>query len=59
MTCNKKLGLLGFTCRCGGQFCPSHRHSDTHDCDYDYKKEAMKQLSSTLTKVSGSKLEKL
>ena len=36
-TCKKKLGLTGFTCRCGGLFCSIHRYSDKHQCDFDYK----------------------
>merc|ERR1719237_837900 len=32
----KKLGLTGFTCRCGGLFCSIHRYSDKHQCDFDY-----------------------
>jgi hypothetical protein len=35
--CKKKLGLLGFDCRCGHVFCTSHRHPDTHVCSVDYK----------------------
>merc|ERR1712012_1503986 len=33
----KKVGLTGFTCRCGGLFCSIHRYSDKHDCNFDYK----------------------
>ena len=36
-TCKKKVGLTGFTCRCGGLFCSIHRYSDKHQCDFDYK----------------------
>merc|ERR1711936_1425680 len=32
----KKVGLTGFTCRCGGLFCSIHRYSDKHDCTFDY-----------------------
>mmetsp|Transcript_1052 Transcript_1052/g.1534 ORF Transcript_1052/g.1534 Transcript_1052/m.1534 type:complete len:162 (+) Transcript_1052:169-654(+) len=35
--CKKKLGLLGFDCRCGHVFCSAHRHPDTHTCTIDYK----------------------
>ena len=35
--CKKKVGLTGFTCRCGGLFCSIHRYSDKHQCDFDYK----------------------
>ena len=36
-SCKKKVGLTGFTCRCGGLFCSIHRYSDKHQCDFDYK----------------------
>ncbi|PIM97766.1 putative Zn-finger protein [Handroanthus impetiginosus] len=35
--CKKKVGLLGFECRCGGTFCGMHRHPETHSCTLDYK----------------------
>ena len=35
--CKKKVGLTGFTCRCGGLFCSIHRYSDKHECKFDYK----------------------
>lgn len=37
LSCKKKLGLTGFTCRCGGLFCGLHRYSDKHTCSFDYK----------------------
>merc|ERR1719411_1971567 len=36
-SCKKKVGLTGFTCRCGGLFCSIHRYSDKHECNFDYK----------------------
>lgn len=35
--CRKKVGLTGFKCRCSGMFCGSHRYSDMHSCNFDYK----------------------
>ncbi|XP_044447346.1 zinc finger A20 and AN1 domain-containing stress-associated protein 12, partial [Triticum aestivum] len=35
MACKKKVGLLGFACRCGGTFCSLHRYVDGHACDFD------------------------
>ncbi|XP_050238036.1 zinc finger A20 and AN1 domain-containing stress-associated protein 12-like [Mercurialis annua] len=37
-SCNKKLGLLGFSCRCGKVFCGTHQYADEHCCSFDYKK---------------------
>jgi hypothetical protein len=35
----KKVGLPGFVCHCG-MFCPMHRHTDKHACDFDFKRAA-------------------
>lgn len=35
--CQKKVGYLGFTCRCKYVFCGAHRHFTEHNCDFDYK----------------------
>jgi predicted nucleic acid binding AN1-type Zn finger protein len=57
--CSKKLGLVLFTCRCGGDFCAEHRLSDDHQCGYDFKEENKRKLSQELVKVVGQKLDKL
>ena len=41
--CNKRIGLLGFKCRCNYIFCSKHRHSDTHSCSFNHK-EYHKQI---------------
>jgi hypothetical protein len=35
--CNKKVGYLGFKCKCEYIFCGTHRHFSDHNCDFDYK----------------------
>lgn len=42
--CKKKLGLLGFECRCKKQFCGQHRDAEVHSCEHDYKSDAKKEL---------------
>ncbi|WVZ10972.1 hypothetical protein V8G54_015502 [Vigna mungo] len=37
-SCNKKIGLLGFQCRCGDVFCGIHRYPEMHSCEIDFKK---------------------
>lgn len=37
MCCKKKIGLLGFACKCGGKFCDTHRYPENHMCLFDYK----------------------
>ncbi|KAI8546441.1 hypothetical protein RHMOL_Rhmol07G0117800 [Rhododendron molle] len=36
-SCNKKVGLLGFQCRCGVTFCGAHRYPEEHGCKIDLK----------------------
>ncbi|CAF1074436.1 unnamed protein product [Rotaria sordida] len=43
-SCNKKLGLTGFDCRCGGQFCPVHRYANEHNCTFDYKEHGQNEI---------------
>ncbi|EGT38828.1 hypothetical protein CAEBREN_08259 [Caenorhabditis brenneri] len=35
--CKKRVGLTGFTCRCGGLYCGDHRYDQAHNCQFDYK----------------------
>ena len=42
--CKKKLGLLGFECRCKNQYCGAHRAAEEHNCCYDYKQDGKKEL---------------
>ncbi|KAK1310456.1 Zinc finger A20 and AN1 domain-containing stress-associated protein 9 [Acorus calamus] len=37
LACNRRVGLNGFKCRCGGTFCGSHRYSESHGCGFDYR----------------------
>ncbi|KDP22380.1 hypothetical protein JCGZ_26211 [Jatropha curcas] len=37
-SCNKKVGLTGFACRCGKVLCGSHRYPKEHSCTFDFKK---------------------
>jgi hypothetical protein len=42
--CNKKIGYLGFKCKCDYIFCGTHRHFSDHNCDFDYKKYDREKL---------------
>ena len=57
-TCNRKIGLLGFQCKCEYYFCAEHRYSDKHECLFDYKTQARKQLEQQNPTIAPSKLEK-
>lgn len=58
-SCKKKVGLTGFECRCGGLYCSTHRYSDKHDCQFDYKKEGEDLIRKNNPVVVGAKLQKI
>ncbi|PON57434.1 zinc finger protein [Parasponia andersonii] len=35
-SCNRKLGLTGFVCKCGSTFCGTHRYPEKHKCASPY-----------------------
>lgn len=57
--CRKKVGLTGFACRCGHQFCSLHRYADTHQCTYDYKTSGREELEKHHPKIVAAKIDKL
>uniref|UniRef100_A0AC35TTK3 AN1-type domain-containing protein n=1 Tax=Rhabditophanes sp. KR3021 TaxID=114890 RepID=A0AC35TTK3_9BILA len=57
--CNKKVGLTGYSCRCGGIYCSSHRYDNTHACTYDYKSEERKQIAKNNEAASFKKIDKI
>lgn len=57
--CKKKLGLLGFRCRCDGQFCSVHRYSDQHECSFDYKSKGRDELTKANPVIVSPKLDKI
>ena len=57
--CNKKLGLLPFTCKCGLDFCVNHIQPELHNCNYDHKTDAKKLLNNRMIKVINEKIEKI
>ena len=55
--CHKKLGLMVFPCKCGGEYCALHRNNADHKCSFDFQGDAKKALSTMLVKVEAKKLE--
>jgi len=54
--CKKKVGYLGFTCRCKYVFCGTHRHFSEHNCDFDYKSMERERLSKENPLVAAKKV---
>jgi len=44
--CNKKLKLIYFECKCGGEFCSEHRYTSKHNCSslIDNKKSCKEEI---------------
>jgi len=59
LTCKKKLGLTGFTCRCGDLFCSIHRYSDKHDCTFDYNAMGKKEIRDNNPVIVAQKVAKI
>ena len=57
--CKKKLKMQGFKCKCGYEFCAKHRLDFTHDCTYDFQKEAGERLKKNLVILESTKLNKI
>ncbi|PIN19991.1 putative Zn-finger protein [Handroanthus impetiginosus] len=58
-TCRKRVGLTGFSCRCGNLFCSVHRYSDKHDCPYDYRTAGQDAIAKANPLVKADKLDKI
>ncbi|PRP81995.1 hypothetical protein PROFUN_10489 [Planoprotostelium fungivorum] len=57
--CRKRVGLLGFKCRCNYIFCSGHRHATDHACDFDYKAMQKTKLEAANPQIVKAKLDKI
>ncbi|KAI3816192.1 hypothetical protein L1987_15883 [Smallanthus sonchifolius] len=57
-SCRKRVGLTGFTCRCGTTFCGTHRYPEKHECSFDFKTVGKKAIARENPVVKAAKLEK-
>lgn len=58
-TCQRKVGLTGFRCRCGDLFCGRHRYSDVHDCSFDYKAFGRPEIAKANPLIRAAKIIKI
>ncbi|KAJ4978376.1 hypothetical protein NE237_009156 [Protea cynaroides] len=59
MCCRKRVGLTGFKCRCGRTFCAVHRHSEKHECSFDYRSTGRDAIAKANPVVKAEKIEKI
>lgn len=59
--CNKKVGILGFKCKCSEEhlFCSAHRLPESHKCTFDHRLEEKNMLANKLVKVVSDKIQKI
>lgn len=57
--CNKRVGLTGFTCRCGGLYCGEHRYDQAHNCDFDYKTMEREEIRKNNPVVVSDKIQRI
>ncbi|PIA49912.1 hypothetical protein AQUCO_01300563v1 [Aquilegia coerulea] len=58
LSCNKKVGLTGFKCRCGDTFCSLHRYPEKHECTFDFKTRGRDAIEKANPVVKADKLDK-
>jgi AN1-type zinc finger protein 5/6 len=58
-TCNRKIGLLGFQCKCEYYFCSEHRYSDRHECAFDYKAQGKQLLTKANPTIAPAKMDSM
>ncbi|GAB2300914.1 hypothetical protein Dimus_034949 [Dionaea muscipula] len=57
-SCNRKVKLLGFKCRCGIIFCGSHRYPEEHGCWFDFKSVGRDAIAKANPLVKADKIER-
>ena len=59
--CQKKVGILPFTCKCDTSlfFCAQHRYPEDHGCTFDHKHEFQEKLQQVMPHVAATKIEKI
>ena len=57
--CNKKVGLVTFTCKCNSIkfYCSKHRTPESHSCTYDWLKDTRVKLIKENPIIKNSKLD--
>ncbi|KAK1419089.1 hypothetical protein QVD17_28246 [Tagetes erecta] len=59
LICNKKVGVIGFKCRCGDTFCGSHRYPEKHDCEFDFRKTGRDAIAKANPVVRADKVDRI
>ncbi|KAL4557420.1 hypothetical protein LXL04_035597 [Taraxacum kok-saghyz] len=58
-SCSRRVGLTGFTCKCGTTFCGTHRYPELHACTFDFKTIGKEAISKANPLIKAEKLNKI
>ncbi|XP_010529513.1 PREDICTED: zinc finger A20 and AN1 domain-containing stress-associated protein 7-like [Tarenaya hassleriana] len=58
-SCNKKVGIMGFKCRCGSTFCGDHRYPEKHECSFDFKEAGRDAIAKANPLVKADKVQRI
>lgn len=58
-SCCRRVGLTGFTCKCGTTFCGTHRYPELHACSFDFKTIGKEAISKANPVIKAAKLNKI
>ncbi|CAN4127451.1 unnamed protein product [Withania somnifera] len=56
LTCKKKVGVVGFKCRCGCTLCGAHRYPEQHGCTFDFKAKGKEEIAKTNPVIKADKI---
>ncbi|KAJ1380250.1 Zinc finger, AN1-type [Sesbania bispinosa] len=58
-SCRKRVGLMGFKCRCGVTFCGAHRYPERHACSFDFKTVGREEIARANPVIRAEKLQRI
>ncbi|KAA8522302.1 hypothetical protein F0562_012975 [Nyssa sinensis] len=58
-SCSKKVGVMGFKCRCGSTFCGTHRYPEKHECTFDFKAVGREGIAKANPVIKADKLRRI
>ncbi|XVF51616.1 hypothetical protein PTKIN_Ptkin04bG0198600 [Pterospermum kingtungense] len=56
--CRKRVGLIGFKCKCGSTLCGDHRYPQNHECSFDFKGAGRDAIAKANPVVKADKVER-
>uniref|UniRef100_A0A1J3DRB2 Zinc finger A20 and AN1 domain-containing stress-associated protein 7 n=1 Tax=Noccaea caerulescens TaxID=107243 RepID=A0A1J3DRB2_NOCCA len=59
LSCNKKVGVMGFNCKCGSTFCGSHRYPEKHECSFDFKEVGRDAIAKANPVIKADKVQRI